>query len=51
MKKRFESVELVNYTKGEEILNVITHAAGLVIPLFMLINNHQFLTHNFFTIF
>ena len=37
MKKRFESVELVNYTKAEEILNVITHFAGLVIPLFMLI--------------
>lgn len=37
MRKRFESVELVNYTKGEEILNVLTHFAGLVIPLFMLI--------------
>ncbi len=37
MKNRFDSVELVNYTKGEEILNVLTHFAGLSIPLFMLI--------------
>lgn len=37
MKNRFESVELVNYTRGEEILNVLTHFAGLAIPLFMLI--------------
>ncbi len=37
MRNRFESVELVNYTRGEEILNVLTHFAGLGIPLFMLI--------------
>ena len=37
MKNRFESVELVNYTRGEEILNVLTHFAGLAIPFFMLI--------------
>ncbi len=37
MKNRFEGIELVNYTKGEEILNVLTHFAGLVIPVFMLI--------------
>ena len=37
MKKRFEDVELVSYTRGEEILNVITHFIGLVIPVFMLV--------------
>lgn len=37
MKNRFESVELVNYTRGEEILNVLTHFSGLAIPLFMFI--------------
>lgn len=37
MKNRFDSVELVNYTKGEELLNVLTHFAGLGIPLFILI--------------
>ncbi len=37
MKNRFESVQLVNYTRGEEILNVLTHLAGLGIPVFILI--------------
>ncbi len=32
-----DNIELVSYTKGEEILNVITHSAGLIIPLFILI--------------
>lgn len=31
------NVELVNYTKGEEILNVLTHFAGLIIPLFIIL--------------
>lgn len=29
-------IELVRYTRGEEILNVLTHAAGLIIPLFII---------------
>lgn len=32
-----ERIELVSYTKGEEILNVITHATGLLLPVFILI--------------
>lgn len=32
-----DKIELVSYTKGEEILNVLTHFAGLVIPCFILI--------------
>ncbi len=32
-----KKIELVNYTKGEEVLNVLTHFAGLVIPLFIII--------------
>lgn len=30
-------IELVNYTKGEEALNVLTHFAGLVIPIFIVL--------------
>lgn len=32
-----DSIKLVSYTKGEEILNVITHIAGLAIPAFILL--------------
>lgn len=32
-----EKITLVSYTKSEEILNVITHIAGLIIPVFILI--------------
>lgn len=35
MKKK--NIELVDYTKGEEALNVLTHFAGLVIPLFIIL--------------
>ena len=37
MREKFESIELVNYTKGEEILNVLTHFSGLAIPLFIVL--------------
>lgn len=33
-----DKIELVNYTKGEEALNVITHLAGLVLPVLIIIN-------------
>lgn len=33
-----DNIELVSYTKGEEILNVLTHFAGLVLPVLILIN-------------
>ncbi len=33
---KFEKAELMHYTKGEEILNVLTHLAGLVIPVLIL---------------
>ncbi len=32
-----DNIELVSYTKGEEILNVLTHLAGLAIPIFILV--------------
>ncbi len=32
-----DNITLVSYTKGEEALNVITHLAGLAIPVFILI--------------
>lgn len=33
-----DKIELVNYTRGEEALNVITHLAGLVLPVLIIIN-------------
>lgn len=32
-----DNITLVSYTKGEEILNTLTHLAGLAIPLFILL--------------
>lgn len=34
---KFNKAELVHYTKGEEAVNVITHLAGLTIPVLILI--------------
>ena len=34
---KLEKAELMHYTKGEEILNVLTHLAGLTIPVLILI--------------
>ncbi len=31
-----KKIELVDYTRGEEILNILTHLAGLVIPVFII---------------
>lgn len=32
-----KKIELVNYSRGEEILNVLTHFLGLIIPAFIII--------------
>ncbi|MBQ9945883.1 MAG: hemolysin III family protein [Clostridia bacterium] len=32
-----EKIELVEYTRGEELINVLTHFAGLVLPAFVII--------------
>lgn len=35
--KLAQNIQLVNYTKGEELLHVLTHAAGLVLSVFIIL--------------